>query len=134
MNFRIKFQWSKEKQNRVKPIAGRTRRKSHKPNNRLRAENIHHRYNHENESISADNVITSPSCSNIPKSQDTLNASKQDQLQGRRESQKSHQQRRCSRKSEVNSSSSLKNIELKIHQFYLFNGMLSFILFFTFVV
>ena len=65
---RIKFQWSKEKQNRVRPSAGgRSRRKSHKPNSKLRPERAQHRYNNqENDSISADNAIPSPSYSDAP--------------------------------------------------------------------
>ena len=66
--FRIKFQWSKDKQNRIRPSAGgRTRRKSHKPNNKLRPERAQQRYNNqENDSVSNDNAVASPSYSDVP--------------------------------------------------------------------
>ena len=105
----IKFQWSKDKQNRIKPSgAGKARRKSHKPNKTLRPmERGQHRYNHENESVSADNP--NPSLSDVPVHQVQKRISRQDEtifvapsnIQHRRPSHKSHQQRRSSRKSEV---------------------------------
>ena len=107
---RIKFQWSKDKQNRVRPSANRSRRKSHKPNNKLRPERTQPRYNQDNESASADNVVPSPSCSDVPTKHEqkrisrhgeTLFVDPQTILQQRRPSHKSHEQRRCSRKSEV---------------------------------
>merc|ERR1712150_5416 len=110
---RIKFQWSKEKQNRVRPSAGgRSRRKSHKPNNKLRPERTQHRFNNqENDSISADNVIASPSYSDAPiqlqseqkrisRHDEALFIESQAIQQQRRPSHRSHDQRRCSRKSE----------------------------------
>ena len=106
---RIKFQWSKEKPNRVRPSAVRGRRKSNKPNNKLRPERSQNQYNQENESISADNGVVSPSCSDVPiqhgqkrisRHAETLFVEPQS-IQQRRPSHKSHQQRRSSRKSEV---------------------------------
>ena len=66
-----------------------------------------HRYNHENESVSADNP--NPSLSDVPVHQVQKRISRQDEtifvapsnIQHRRPSHKSHQQRRSSRKSEV---------------------------------
>ena len=108
--YRIKFQWSKDKQNRVRPSASRSRRKSHKPNNKLRPERTQPRYSQDNESASADNVVPSASCSDVPTQHEqkrisrhgeTLFIDPQTILQPRRPSHKSHEQRRCSRKSEV---------------------------------
>ena len=66
-----------------------------------------HRYNNENESVSADNP--NPSLSDVPVHQVQKRISRQDEtifvapsnIQHRRPSHKSHQQRRSSRKSEV---------------------------------
>ena len=105
----IKFQWSKDKQNRIKPTGGgKSRRKSHKPHKTLRPmERTQHGYSHENESVSADNP--DPSLSDVPVHQIQKRVSRHDEavliaptnIQQRRPSHKSHQQRRSSRKSEV---------------------------------
>ena len=112
--FRIKFQWSKDKQNRIRPSAGgRTRRKSHKPNNKLRPERSQQRYNNqENDSVSNDNAVATPSYSDVPvqvrseqkrisRHDEAIFAESQAMQQQRRPSHRPHEQRRCSRKSEV---------------------------------
>ena len=98
----------------MRPSAGgRSRRKSHKPNNKLRPERTQHRFNNqENDSISADNVIASPSYSDAPiqlqseqkrisRHDEALFIESQAIQQQRRPSHRPHDQRRCSRKSEV---------------------------------
>ena len=114
--FRIKFQWSKDKQNRIRPSGGgKTRRKSHKPNTKLRPERTQHRYNNqENDSVSVDNAVPSPSISDAPVQlqSEQKRKSRHDEaifiesqpMQQRRPSYRQHEQRRCSRKSEVTDS------------------------------
>ena len=112
--FRIKFQWSKEKQNRIRPSGGgKNRRKSHKPNTKLRPERTQHRYNNqENDSVSVDNAVPSPSISDAPvqlqseqkrksRHDEAIFIESQPMQQQRRPSYRQHEQRRCSRKSEV---------------------------------
>ena len=107
---RIKFQWSKEKQNRVRPSGSRSRRKSHKPSNKPRPERTQPQYNHDIESASADNVVAYPSYSDAPIQHEERRISRHAETifvephtiqQQRRPSHRPHEQRRCSRKSEV---------------------------------